>query len=95
MFSFPQDEKEQLFIACIIFSLVELSLFFSVISYSPSLFGDIILIICCSVPLFLFHELAHKYSAEYFGYSAQPYNLHVIFAARLQGKSDNQRRVEQ
>ena len=76
MFSFPQDEKEQLFLACIIFSLVELSFFFSVFSYSHSIFqllGELLLIICCSIPLFLFHELAHKFSAERFGYSARFY----------------------
>ena len=76
MFSFPQDEKRQLLIACVIFSLVELSLFLSLESDSGPLIQvllEIFMIIILSSPLFLFHELAHKLSAQRFGFSARFY----------------------
>jgi Zn-dependent protease len=76
MISFTQDERNQLIIACVIFSLVELSLFISIISNTGPISQfllELIIIILLSVPLFLLHELAHKFSAQKFGFPARFY----------------------
>ncbi|MHA2223697.1 MAG: hypothetical protein ACXAC8_00590 [Candidatus Hodarchaeales archaeon] len=63
MFSFTATEKRELFIGCIIFLLVELS---SIIFLFNTLF-DLLVLSVLIIPLFLFHELAHKFVAQGFG----------------------------
>ena len=69
MFSFTETEKRELIIACVIFLLVELSstvFLFNALNDSTVLF-DLLVLSILIIPLFLFHELAHKVVAQGFG----------------------------
>lgn len=81
MFSFTSTEKRELFLGTLIFVLVELSLYYPPIKFitliTVDLFGDftiflynsfiLILLLVLSIPLFLFHELSHKFAAQGYG----------------------------
>lgn len=75
MFSFSANEKQELIVATLLFVLVELSLLilplgvYSLLSLdflNIDIYTFMILIILgiMSIPLFLFHELAHKFAAQ-------------------------------
>jgi Zn-dependent protease len=75
MFKFSANEKQELIAATFIFVLVELSLFilpfgvYSLISLDflnldLYIFMSLIFLGIMSIPLFLFHELAHKFVAQ-------------------------------
>lgn len=60
MFSFTQIEKRDLLIGSAIFVLVELS--FAI--YYTNTFLDLLVLGILTIPLWLFHELAHKFVAQ-------------------------------
>ncbi|UCE14239.1 MAG: hypothetical protein JSV04_03440 [Candidatus Heimdallarchaeota archaeon] len=77
MFSFTSTEKRELFIGTSIFVLVELSLYISPFQLFTDFLSDftffldeffVIVVLCIlSIPLFLFHELSHKFTAQGYG----------------------------
>lgn len=70
MFSFSEEERNQLIIASLIFIFVELSLF---IDGFPFAIFDLGIIAILSFPLFLLHEIAHKFIAIRHGFSSRFY----------------------
>jgi Zn-dependent protease len=70
MYSFSEDEKQQLLIASLIFVLVELSFLFF---YYYLDFFELFIAGLVILPLFALHELAHKYTAIRYGYPAKFY----------------------
>ncbi len=60
MFSFTQIEKRDLLIGTLIFVLVELSLAI----YYINTFMELLILGILTIPLWLFHELAHKFVAQ-------------------------------
>ncbi len=81
MFSFSSTEKQELFLGTLIFVLVELSLYISPLQLITAFLSDFtfflnelfILIVLCvlSIPLFLFHELSHKFTAQGYGLTSR------------------------
>ncbi len=84
LFSFTPLEKRELFLGTLLFVLVELSLvispfdFFALIlsgfSANPQAFSTIsflIILLIFSIPLFLFHELAHKFVSQSYGFVSE------------------------
>ncbi len=83
MFSFSTTEKRDLFAATSLFVLVELSiviipgglfipnLFDILSSINQDTIISMIILGLLSVPLFLFHELAHKFVAQAYGLSSE------------------------
>jgi Zn-dependent protease len=69
MFSFSYEERNHLFFACVIFVLVELS---TIIKYNPTIV-DLFIFGILSFPLFLLHELAHKFIAIRQGFPSRFY----------------------
>jgi Zn-dependent protease len=81
MFSFTNTEKRELLLGTFIFVLVELSLYISPFQFIEFIMIDLtndfsfflnelfILFVLCilSIPLFLFHELSHKFAAQGYG----------------------------
>ncbi|MHA1513140.1 MAG: M50 family metallopeptidase [Candidatus Hodarchaeales archaeon] len=70
MFSFSEEERNQLIIASLIFIFVELSLF---IDGYPFTIFDLGIIAILSFPLFLLHEIGHKFIAIRHGFSSRFY----------------------
>ena len=70
MFSFSEEERNQLIIASLIFIIVELSLF---IDGFPFTIIDLGIIAILSSPLFLLHEVAHKFIANRLGFPSRFY----------------------
>ncbi len=68
MYSFSDEEKQQLLIASMIFVIVELSLLIF-----DSDFFELFIAGLLILPLFALHELAHKYTAIRYGYPAKFY----------------------
>ena len=87
MFSITTDERNHLVIACLLFIFVELSVYLNPISFlnmfltgltsdlSPlfTIIIDLAILGILSFPLFLLHELAHKYTAIRRGYPSRFY----------------------
>ena len=87
MFSFSEEERNQLIIASLIFIFVELSIFQSPFSFLNLFFTgltadlspliqtiiDLCIIGILSFPLFLLHELAHKFIAIRLGFPSRFY----------------------
>lgn len=77
MFSFTSTEKRELFLGTLIFVLVELSMYISPLQLITVFFNDytffineffiLIVLGILSIPLFLFHELSHKFTAQGYG----------------------------
>ena len=66
MYSFSQEEKQQLLFACIIFVMVELSILINLLNLLELLIAGVFIL-----PLFALHELAHKYAAMRYGFPAK------------------------
>ncbi|MFX0050873.1 MAG: hypothetical protein ACFFAJ_03355 [Candidatus Hodarchaeota archaeon] len=75
MFKFSTNEKQELIVATLIFVLVELSiiilplgatslLLLDFLQFDISTYMTLIILGILSIPLFLFHELAHKFVAQ-------------------------------
>ncbi len=83
MFSFSDDERNQLIFACTIFVIVELSIFQNPLSLLGLFFSNLqsfvqtIIELCIisvlSIPLFLLHEIAHKFIAIRRGFPSRFY----------------------
>lgn len=83
MFTFSDEERNQLIIACVIFVIVELSIFqdpISLLALFLSNFQSFLQLIVelsvigfLSIPLFLLHELAHKFIAIRRGFPSRFY----------------------
>ena len=83
MFSFTKREKQELLIGTLIFVLVGLSLFYDPINLlldlNFDLFIFLVILACFMIPLWLFHELAHKFTAQYYGLESE-FRLYPNFA---------------
>ncbi|MHA2073541.1 MAG: M50 family metallopeptidase, partial [Candidatus Hodarchaeales archaeon] len=83
MFSFNSREKQELIIGTLIFVFVGLTLFVNplVFDYSVdfNLIFNLIILACLIFPLWLFHELAHKFVAQYYGLYSE-FRLYPNFA---------------
>ncbi|MHA1940533.1 MAG: hypothetical protein ACXAB2_02725 [Candidatus Hodarchaeales archaeon] len=85
MFEYTHREKKQFIVACAVFFFVEISIFFSPFDLlklitedlwndwrnTSELIFEIIFLGLLTVPLFFFHEIAHKYTAIKFGFASQ------------------------
>ena len=85
MFNFTYNEKKHLFIACTTFFLVEISIFISPfdfiklltddlwndLNYTLGLISEILVLGLLTVPLFFFHEMAHKFTAIKHGFASK------------------------
>lgn len=71
MFSFSKTERQDLLLGTLIFTLVELSVIvyqFNIFSnVNIEFFGFLALVGISCIPLFLFHEIAHKLTAQGYG----------------------------
>ncbi|MFX0084536.1 MAG: M50 family metallopeptidase [Candidatus Hodarchaeota archaeon] len=83
MFSFTSKEKQELIIGTTIFVLVGLSLVINPLEFILNIDIDLIpflvILACFMIPLWLFHELAHKFSAQYYGLYSE-FRLYPNFA---------------
>jgi Zn-dependent protease len=85
MFEFTHNEKNHLLVACAVFFLVEISSFASPFDFLKLLTNDlwnnwnntlglifeIVFLGILTVPLFFFHEMAHKFTAIRFGFASK------------------------
>ncbi|MHA1994270.1 MAG: M50 family metallopeptidase [Candidatus Hodarchaeales archaeon] len=71
MQSFSQDEKQQLLLASGIFVVVELSFLLKYLDFLN--FVELLVAGLLILPLFTLHELAHKYTAFWYGFPAKFY----------------------
>jgi Zn-dependent protease len=83
MFSFTSKERQELIIGTTIFILVGLSLAVNPLDFLLYIDADLILFLLIlaifMIPLWLFHELAHKFSAQYYGLYSE-FHLYPNFA---------------
>ena len=82
MFEFTHNENNHLFVACIVFFLVEISIFVTPFNFiklitddlwnswndASGLIFEIVFLGVLTVPLFFFHEMAHKFTAIRYGF---------------------------
>lgn len=85
MFEFTHNEKNHLIVACAVFFLVEISNFVTPFDFLKILTDDlwnnwndtlglifeIVFLGVLTVPLFFFHEMAHKFTAIRFGFASK------------------------
>ena len=71
MFSFSSKEKQELVIGTLIFVLVGLSMVIDplnfLLDFNLNLALFLLILACFLPPLWLFHELAHKFASQYYG----------------------------
>jgi len=83
MFSFTSREKQELLIGTSIFLIVGLSQKVNpvdfIFSINAGLILDLLVLATFMIPLWLFHELAHKFSAQYYGLYSE-FRLYPFFA---------------
>ncbi len=83
MFSFTSKEKQELLIGTAIFVLVGLSVVVNpldfILNIDTNLILFLVILACFMIPLWLFHELAHKFTAQYYGLYSE-FRLYPNFA---------------